>query len=304
MPSPPQDFIQDCRAQIQHRLDAIRSRRLRLRMPLKPEPMRMARDMHLHSVPELFFQVGGVSRMRFLHETMLLKAGEMLLIPRGIAHMETVYPSKTEFLNMVVGFHIDTIRYHFAKKGGGIIPTITHMERFTVGQVSKIADYFTSAAESQPGADPLSRSILRGNLEAGLASLLKVLEKDAEVSQPVEPRVARARLLIASHLAEPNLSIQRLAQELNCSPDHLSKLFHQETGTTFTQYLNGLRLASAKELLGHSTLPIRDIAWSTGYGDPAYFIRLFRTTFGLTPGAYRRSADFKIGKSVMDGFKR
>jgi len=113
--------------------------------------------------------------------------------------------------------------------------------------------------------------------------------------------VARARLLIASHLGEPNLSVQKLAKELNCSPDHLSKLFHRETGKTFTQYLNGLRLASAKELLGHSTLPIREIAWSIGYGDPAYFIRLFRATFGLTPGAYRRGTEFKIGKSVMAG---
>jgi two-component system response regulator YesN len=72
------------------------------------------------------------------------------------------------------------------------------------------------------------------------------------------------------------------------SNNHFCTVFSQEMGITFTEYLTGLRLNRAKELLRTSSLRSSDIAYQVGYNDPHYFSYLFKKNTGLTPRDYRR----------------
>jgi two-component system response regulator YesN len=73
------------------------------------------------------------------------------------------------------------------------------------------------------------------------------------------------------------------------TPSYLSKLFKQETGLTLTDYITEMRLRKAKYLLKNSPdLKIHEIGAEVGYGDPAYFNKLFKRVVGVTPNEYKR----------------
>ena len=84
-----------------------------------------------------------------------------------------------------------------------------------------------------------------------------------------------------------DLSLDELSKELDISPYYFSKLFKEETGSNFVEYLTGLRMGRAKEMLGDESLSMKEICAEIGYSDPNYFSRIFKKNVGLTPTEYR-----------------
>ena len=103
--------------------------------------------------------------------------------------------------------------------------------------------------------------------------------------------VGKARLYLEEHFSDPNLMLQDAAEAVHLSQSHLSTIFSQETGVTFTQYLTALRMAKARELLENSGLRSSQIAQEVGYNDAHYFSYLFKKSTGMTPSEYRREKE-------------
>ena len=94
---------------------------------------------------------------------------------------------------------------------------------------------------------------------------------------------------INSNYASP-LTLEDTARIVNLSPDYLSKIFKQETGTTFSRYLNDVRIARAKELIRQSRLRLTDISSMVGYDDQSYFTKVFTRTVGSSPSEFRKKS--------------
>lgn len=86
---------------------------------------------------------------------------------------------------------------------------------------------------------------------------------------------------------QKDLSLDELSKELDISPYYFSKLFKEETGSNFVEYLTGLRMSRAKELLRDESRSMKEICMEVGYSDPNYFSRIFKKNFGVTPTEYR-----------------
>jgi transcriptional regulator GlxA family with amidase domain len=65
-------------------------------------------------------------------------------------------------------------------------------------------------------------------------------------------------------------------------------MFKQSTGMPPHQYLAQVRIERARELLLHTSLPIGDIAFCTGFDSPSRFSQFFRQHMRCTPQEYRR----------------
>ena len=94
------------------------------------------------------------------------------------------------------------------------------------------------------------------------------------------------RLYIATHLTE-NLSVNTICSKYNISPSGLYQLFQKVFGCGVIKIIREERIKRAKELLLDSNLSISDIASQVGILDANYFIRMFKTETGMTPGGYR-----------------
>ncbi len=97
------------------------------------------------------------------------------------------------------------------------------------------------------------------------------------------------REFLTEHCHLP-ITRESVAATIGLNPSYLSRLFQREAGTSFSRYLNRLRLERAARLLQRSTLPVDTIAGLCGFLDSVYFIRLFREHFGSPPGRFRKSA--------------
>lgn len=84
------------------------------------------------------------------------------------------------------------------------------------------------------------------------------------------------------------VTLEDLALALNVTPQYLSKIFKEDTGTTFKEYLTELRIEASKMLLKENEMSIKDICYQVGYNDTSYFIRAFKKFEGITPKDFQR----------------
>lgn len=98
---------------------------------------------------------------------------------------------------------------------------------------------------------------------------------------------SRVMQLIAARYGDSALSLTDVAEELGLSASYLSHMFKQQMDSGFADALNSVRLEHAGRLLRETNLPIKNIAQQCGYMGAAYFNRVFKKQYGMTPGQYR-----------------
>lgn len=84
-----------------------------------------------------------------------------------------------------------------------------------------------------------------------------------------------------------DISLDDVSRTVNISPYYFSKIFKEETGEGFVEYLTGIRIEKAKELLNTTEYSIKEICSVVGYADPNYFSRSFKKNVGVTPTEYK-----------------
>lgn len=97
----------------------------------------------------------------------------------------------------------------------------------------------------------------------------------------------KALCYIEQHFRE-GIEQKVLAQHCGLTPFRLCRLFKEEVGVSFSEYLLRKRMHFAQELLRNSQLPITSIGYEIGFKDPSYFTRAFKQCCGLTPSDYRQ----------------
>ena len=86
---------------------------------------------------------------------------------------------------------------------------------------------------------------------------------------------------------QQTVTLQQAASHFHYVPAYLSRFIQRHTGKTFLEFLNGIRLERAAEMLRNTTLPIRQISHMVGYSDRSSFDRSFKRQYHMTPRKYR-----------------
>ena len=85
-----------------------------------------------------------------------------------------------------------------------------------------------------------------------------------------------------------DISLDEVSQKVNISPYYFSKIFKEDVGEGFVEYLTGIRMEKAKELLTTTEYSMKEICSMVGYADPNYFSRSFKKKVGVTPTEYKQ----------------
>lgn len=99
--------------------------------------------------------------------------------------------------------------------------------------------------------------------------------------------VTNALRFIEQHLSV-SLTVEQVSTAVFASPHTLAHKFKSEMGVPLGQYVDGLVLFKAEQLLLESDLPLSTISESLGFCDQFYFSRRFRERFGVPPLQYRK----------------
>jgi AraC-like DNA-binding protein len=98
----------------------------------------------------------------------------------------------------------------------------------------------------------------------------------------------RLRKVLQKIASDSRQKIQDLALECNLSESHLQHLFKESTGLGLGRLLIEKRMQRAAELLGQTTLSIKEIAWTVGYEHTSSFTRAFERHFQEAPRCFRQ----------------
>ena len=115
------------------------------------------------------------------------------------------------------------------------------------------------------------------------------LRKSDKEEQSYSDNIYEARNFIKEHFSNPELSLGETADHIHVSAPYLSKKFKEETGDSFGEYLQRLRLSKAMSMLSESDLPIYEIAFRCGYSTQHYFSTAFKKELNVSPADYRKN---------------
>jgi len=159
---------------------------------------------------------------------------------------------------------------HIIKENGGVPKEVIPQRLQEQG--------LTESMLSVDGTLPLTKEIL----------LCAITFRDRQNATKYFMVIRKAQAYLNEQYSNPCISLHDVASYVAMSNNHFCTIFSQEVGITFTEYLTGLRISKAKELLRATNLRSSDIAYKVGYNDPHYFSYLFKKNTGMTPSDFRR----------------
>lgn len=259
-----------------------------LRVPSEIKTVQNRQDMHYHYRPEIFLQLQGTTDFNFPRESFRVGPDEVCIIPAGVPHGELVQAGPdAPFRNLVVGFYNNTLSVHFAHEVRPGKPDIEVIEFFDVPNLDMFLTLANSTAHVFNSAGPARDAVLKGLLLALLGMFRNIVETGTGQLNSDMGKVFQAKCLVREQFANAELGVQHIAEVLGCSADYLSHLFHAETKERLTHYIQRIRVQGAVLSLENSTLTVSEIAYASGFADPAYFARVFKQFKGHTPQDYR-----------------
>ncbi|WP_426206309.1 GlxA family transcriptional regulator [Pseudomonas sp. TWP3-1] len=103
---------------------------------------------------------------------------------------------------------------------------------------------------------------------------------------PHETPITRVQNHVLEHLDEA-FSVERMAGLANMSARHFARMFTREVNMTPMDFLQSARIDCARNLLETSDLPLKTVAYKSGFGSVRHMRILFGEKLGLTPAQYR-----------------
>lgn len=100
--------------------------------------------------------------------------------------------------------------------------------------------------------------------------------------------IVKAKAYIEKNYSS-EITLAEISREICVSPHYFSRLFKEETGENFIEYLTKIRIKKAKELMKTTDLTVKEICYKIGYNDPNYFSRLFKKVEKISPSEYLRN---------------
>ncbi|WP_082790100.1 helix-turn-helix transcriptional regulator [Paenibacillus sp. GM2] len=142
-----------------------------------------------------------------------------------------------------------------------------------------LADQYIRQVENARSSAELTR-LIREMYLTFTSSIKELSNKDYSVL------VKNAIRYMHTHFFE-KLTLQEIADKIGKHPSYVSDHIHKETGMSFIEHLNQIRIKESRRLLTHTPKSVYDIAIAVGFEYQNYFAKVFKKTVGVTPLQYR-----------------
>ncbi len=225
--------------------------------------------------------ISGKGTLTYQGEVYPLSAGQCAWIDcrKAYAHRTSDDLWKLQWIHFY-GPTLHAIYDKYQERGGGPVITTKKTAVFSQQwqQLYEIADTF----------DHIRDMHINEQLNTLLTLLMAESWHPESQSKPAPKRqnLQQIKDYLDLHFAE-RISLDDLAARFFINKYYLTRIFHEQFGTTINTYLTSLRITRAKHLLRFSELTLEEIAQACGLQNANYLNRVFRKVEGEGPGAYR-----------------
>lgn len=265
-------------------------------------------QLHSHEYLEFFYVMEGEYHQKILGTEYIFHPGEFCLIDKNCLHQEILDENECTivFFGITNAMFTSISDHHTAP---GDIASFLHMallEQKSLQQflmfrprepkiVKDMENTLLSILCELTRHDIATPLICRGLL----TRVFQILGSQYEFSLSKQQR-RRMNLILLNQITDfmklhlNHISIQMLTKEFHFHEDYFNRLLKSQTGMTYTEYLQMLRLERAEQLLSETDCTIEQIAEEVGYHNKGYFYRIFVERSGCTPAQYRRKRQEKL----------
>lgn len=240
---------------------------------------------HMHENIEVNMVTSGQILYIVDRRTYVLRPGDILLIGCYIPHTWIIGPG-SDIATMELVFHGSLL-----EEGNSLLRDTPSFIAARVGGI-----YHIPAEKSERAASLLrhmqdeydnDRSGKRFSLQLMLYQFLLEFiraEDDSPLRsiESIHPTVKGAQSYIREHLAE-HPSVADIAAAVSVTPNYLSSLFRKHMGIGISDYINTMRIEKTVKLLQNSSIPISDVARTSGFTSVSNFYRVFSEYYGISP---------------------
>ncbi len=166
-----------------------------------------------------------------------------------------------------------------------------------ISDLNRIAENFGESLGSKPESAAENKTLIEQLFELKTAEEIKqwfrhtiidMLMQLVHRQQQTQYRSISEKMIAIIHEHyHSDLTLESCATMLNYHPNYIKRVFRNETGDNFSDYLTQYRMKVAKKMLVETNVKVSDIAVKIGYSSSQNFIRYFRKVEGVTPGQYR-----------------
>ena len=154
-----------------------------------------------------------------------------------------------------------------------------------------LSKYMQESYDEYVSKDVCYKLPIRANIYLMMTALLRYYcGSKNDLDRMIYHNVMRLRPIItyiANHYKE-KIYIETLSDMITVSPDYFTKMFKDSIGKTPIDYINGLRINRAMQMLATTDTSVNDISDSLGFSNSNYFHKIFKQYMNTSPVAYRK----------------
>ena len=251
---------------------------------------------HSHPRWELSHVICGAGTRTIGDLTEPMKEGEIILIPPDIPHVWQFDPSHTDsngnIANLTVFFEtatLDRLTFALPETTGVINKLKSHTEALNLGgeTYNKVCDLMMSMRGLTPSARvPKMIEILKTIADADNC----ISAGRNNTLSRAEQRIECVRVFCNCNYSR-EISLEEVACHVGMNKSAFCTFMRRHAGKSLSEFVNGIRLERAMEMLRHTDKNISDIAYDTCFANVTYFNRLFRNKYNRTPKSVRTKND-------------
>lgn len=258
-------------------------------------------QMHSHEYLELFYIVKGEYHQKILGNEFTFRKGELCLIDRNCQHQEILdgTPATVLFLGMTPSIFNGVMKQRISTERIATFLNTALLEQKNMQQYL----HFRPRPDTEPRIEPALSFLLEELARYDEASplicqglllrIFRILSTQYEFSLSKKLKKEMNWILFEeiSDFIQQNLehiSVRLLAEKFHFQDDYFNRLLKIQTGMTYTEYLQSLRLQKAESLLQQTDMRIDQIARAVGYNNKGYFYKIFTEQHQLTPAQFRK----------------
>ncbi|CAJ1229826.1 hypothetical protein IV64_GL002232 [Lactiplantibacillus xiangfangensis] len=256
--------------------------------------------MHNHDFYELFFVYEGEFHQQINHQDLVMRTGDVCIIPPGIYHsldvdnysiVINVLIQKETFQNIFFNdLHGDNVLSNFylqTVSSKALSNFVVFHTNGDLGLMKIFLEMYLEVLNQQK----YYTKVVKSKLVVILVKLLR--DYSDQVFNPAPQRQNETlELKIVSYIENhiSNVSLDLLADHFHYSKQVLSQYVKNQSGLSFTKFIQRYRVQNAKQFLTQTDMKVKDIATAVGYSSSEHFIRLFKKETGKTPTEFRQGS--------------
>ena len=133
----------------------------------------------------------------------------------------------------------------------------------------------------------------RRNLRKGFSREVTIQPKNISITSVDERFLNHVLEIMEAHLADPQFSVERFADEIGMSRKNLLRKIQALTDQSVNEFIRNFRLQRAAQLISGKTASISEIAYQVGFNNLSYFSKCFKDLFGVLPNEYEKVSSLK-----------